>query len=63
VPKAEVEDLVLEEVPDVEYEDIGGLFRQIEQIRAATPSGRAGTGSTKETSEDATSRTRGHPPG
>src|SRR5690606_5221472 len=25
VPKAEVEDLVLEEVPDVEYEDIGGL--------------------------------------
>jgi proteasome-associated ATPase len=35
VPKAEVEDLVLEEVPDVEYEDIGGLFRQIEQIRDA----------------------------
>jgi proteasome-associated ATPase len=35
VPKAEVEDLVLEEVPDVAYEDIGGLFRQIEQIRDA----------------------------
>jgi proteasome-associated ATPase len=35
VPKAEVEDLVLEEVPDVQYEDIGGLFRQIEQIRDA----------------------------
>lgn len=35
VPKAEVEDLVLEEVPDVGYEDIGGLFRQIEQIRDA----------------------------
>ncbi|MFD1150353.1 proteasome ATPase [Saccharothrix hoggarensis] len=35
VPKAEVEDLVLEEVPDVKYEDIGGLFRQIEQIRDA----------------------------
>jgi len=35
VPKAEVEDLVLEEVPDVRYEDIGGLFRQIEQIRDA----------------------------
>jgi proteasome-associated ATPase len=35
VPKAEVEDLVLEEVPDVEYTDIGGLFRQIEQIRDA----------------------------
>ncbi|MGH3566762.1 MAG: proteasome ATPase, partial [Pseudonocardia sp.] len=30
VPKAEVEDLVLEEVPDVDYSDIGGLFRQIE---------------------------------
>ncbi|WP_300015479.1 proteasome ATPase [Pseudonocardia sp.] len=35
VPKAEVEDLVLEEVPDVGYEDIGGLFRQIEMIRDA----------------------------
>ncbi|GAA3439972.1 proteasome ATPase [Kutzneria kofuensis] len=35
VPKAEVEDLVLEEVPDVDYRDIGGLFRQIEQIRDA----------------------------
>ncbi|WP_424186168.1 proteasome ATPase [Actinokineospora sp. G85] len=35
VPKAEVEDLVLEEVPDVDYHDIGGLFRQIEQIRDA----------------------------
>lgn len=35
VPKAEVEDLVLEEVPDVGYEDIGGLGRQIEQIRDA----------------------------
>ncbi|MGH3942032.1 MAG: proteasome ATPase [Pseudonocardiaceae bacterium] len=35
VPKAEVEDLVLEEVPDVNYEDIGGLSRQIEQIRDA----------------------------
>jgi len=35
VPKAEVEDLVLEEVPDVAYEDIGGLGRQIEQIRDA----------------------------
>ena len=28
-------DLVLEEVPDVGYEDIGGLGRQIEQIRDA----------------------------
>ncbi|MEU5692195.1 proteasome ATPase [Actinosynnema sp. NPDC020468] len=35
VPKAEVEDLVLEEVPDVHYSDIGGLGRQIEQIRDA----------------------------
>lgn len=35
IPKAEVEDLVLEEVPDVDYGDIGGLTRQIEQIRDA----------------------------
>ena len=35
IPKAEVEDLVLEEVPDVAYGDIGGLTRQIEQIRDA----------------------------
>jgi len=35
IPKAEVEDLVLEEVPDVGYGDIGGLTRQIEQIRDA----------------------------
>ncbi|MBB5873851.1 proteasome-associated ATPase [Allocatelliglobosispora scoriae] len=35
IPKSEVEELVLEEVPDVNYEDIGGLQRQIEQIRDA----------------------------
>ena len=35
IPKAEVEELVLEEVPDVTYKDIGGLGRQIEQIRDA----------------------------
>ena len=35
IPKAEVADLVLEEVPDVYYEDIGGLTGQIEQIRDA----------------------------
>ncbi len=35
VPKSEVEELVLEEVPDVDYHDIGGLNRQIEQIRDA----------------------------
>ena len=35
IPKAEVEDLMLEEVPDISYEDIGGLVVQIEQIRDA----------------------------
>ena len=35
IPKAEVEELVLEEVPDIDYEDIGGLAGQIEQIRDA----------------------------
>ena len=35
IPRAEVEELVLEEVPDIDYEDIGGLGRQIEQIRDA----------------------------
>jgi proteasome-associated ATPase len=35
VPKTEVEELVLEEVPDIAYSDIGGLRRQIEQIRDA----------------------------
>ena len=35
IPKSEVEELVLEEVPDVNYEDIGGLGTQIEQIRDA----------------------------
>jgi proteasome-associated ATPase len=35
IPKSEVEELVLEEVPDIDYGDIGGLSRQIEQIRDA----------------------------
>lgn len=35
VPRSEVEELILEEVPDVEYADIGGLGSQIEQIRDA----------------------------
>ncbi|ROR90710.1 proteasome ATPase [Nocardioides aurantiacus] len=35
VPKSEVEELVLEEVPDIDYSDIGGLFGQIETIRDA----------------------------
>ncbi|MGW0767987.1 proteasome ATPase [Streptomyces sp. NPDC002676] len=35
VPKSEVEELVLEEVPDIGYEAIGGLGNQIEAIRDA----------------------------
>ena len=35
LPKPEVEELVLEEVPDISYEDIGGLDTQIEALRDA----------------------------
>ena len=35
VPKSEVEELVLEEVPDLDYSAIGGLSAQIEMIRDA----------------------------
>jgi proteasome-associated ATPase len=35
VPKSEVEELVLEEVPDIGYDQIGGLGNQIELIRDA----------------------------
>jgi len=35
LPRAEVEELVLEEVPDIAYTDIGGLDEQIEQIADA----------------------------
>ena len=35
IPKAEVEELILEEVPDITYREIGGLGPQIEQIRDA----------------------------
>ena len=35
IPKSEVEELILEEVPDIDYSDIGGLSSQIEQIRDA----------------------------
>ncbi|WP_137123005.1 proteasome ATPase [Segeticoccus rhizosphaerae] len=35
IPRAEVSELVLEEVPDISYEDIGGLAGQIEAIRDA----------------------------
>jgi proteasome-associated ATPase len=35
IPKSEVEELILEEVPDIDYAKIGGLANQIEQIRDA----------------------------
>jgi proteasome-associated ATPase len=35
IPRPEVEELVLEEVPDITYADIGGLDDQIEQIHDA----------------------------
>lgn len=33
LPKSEVEEVVLEEIPKVTYADIGGLYEQIEQIQ------------------------------
>jgi proteasome-associated ATPase len=35
LPRQQVEELVLEEVPDVSYDDVGGLDRQIEDITDA----------------------------
>ncbi len=35
LPRPEVEELILEEVPDISYEDIGGLAVQLEEIRDA----------------------------
>ncbi len=35
LPKSEVEDLTLEEVPDISYEDIGGLSTQLDAIKDA----------------------------
>jgi len=35
LPKSEVEELVLEEVPDIDYEHIGGLNKELEQVRDA----------------------------
>jgi proteasome-associated ATPase len=35
LPKSEAEELVLEEVPDVSYDHIGGLAKEIEQVRDA----------------------------
>ena len=35
IPKSEVEELVLEEVPDIDYSSIGGLGSQVESIKDA----------------------------
>jgi len=35
LPKSEAEELVLEEVPDVDYEHIGGLQKELEHVRDA----------------------------
>src|SRR5205085_2124466 len=35
LPRPEVEELVLEEVPDISYDDVGGLDSQIEQVADA----------------------------
>jgi proteasome-associated ATPase len=35
LPRSEAEELVLEEVPDVDYEQIGGLQHELEQVRDA----------------------------
>jgi len=35
IPKAEIEELVIEEVPDVQYEDVGGLTKEVEQVTDA----------------------------
>src|SRR2546429_5218498 len=35
LPRPEVEELILEEVPDISYDDVGGLDDQIEQIADA----------------------------
>ena len=35
IPKSEVEELVIEEVPDIGYEDVGGLEKEIEHVTDA----------------------------
>jgi proteasome-associated ATPase len=35
LPKEQIEEVILEEIPDVTYDDIGGLARQIEEVRDA----------------------------
>jgi len=35
IPKAEIEELVIEEVPDIGYDDVGGLEKEVEQVTDA----------------------------
>ncbi len=35
IPKAEIEEFVIEEIPDVHYEDVGGLEKEVEQVTDA----------------------------
>lgn len=35
IPKSEIEELVIEEVPDIEYNDVGGLEKEVEQVTDA----------------------------
>ena len=62
LPKSEVEDLALEEVPDIQYEDIGGLTSQIEAIRTrwscrtSTPTTTASTSSPRPRASSSTAR-------
>lgn len=35
LPKGEMEELVIEEVPDIQYEQIGGLTKELEQVKDA----------------------------
>lgn len=35
IPKAEIEELVIEEVPDIGYEDVGGLEKEVEHVTDA----------------------------
>jgi proteasome-associated ATPase len=35
IPKSEIEELVIEEVPDIGYEDVGGLTKEVEQVTDA----------------------------
>ena len=35
VPKSDIEELVIEDIPDVRYEDVGGLAKEVEQVTDA----------------------------